>query len=222
VFRVGLATLERHVALWTLVGLVAIGAGWRVLASRAWDSAVTPASRRLRLWLALAGLAAVAAALLPFAFTGAYGFGRRNIYPALPGLLVAGAAAVDGMARSSGMRRLLRLLLPPMVAGVVATGVVMGIGSQAMMAASWSFHKQLIRLIEPEVAAVRRAGALVVTDLPANPYRAIAMIDNSWAFPCLVRWIADDEQVRAWNNLMTPQRRPSPPIAPHVIAWREY
>lgn len=51
---------------------------------------------------------------------------------------------------------------------------------------------------------------------------SLAMIDNSWTFPCLVRWIVDDEQGRAWNNLMGAQHRPSFSAAPHVISWREF
>jgi hypothetical protein len=221
VFQVGLGTLQRHVELSVLVALVLVVVGWRVAAAKAWNPAVTPSWRREHLWLVAAGLAAFAAALLPFAFTGAYGFSRRNLYPALPGVLVAGAVALDGIARSNIARRILRFLLPPLVTAGVAVSVVMDIGSQTIMASSWSFHRQLIERIESDADAVRSAGALVVTDIPANPYRAIAMIDNSWAFPCLVRWIVDDEQVRAWNNLMGAQHRPSFSAAPHVISWRE-
>jgi hypothetical protein len=90
----------------------------------------------------------------------------------------------------------------------------MDIGSETIMADSWSFHRQLIHRIESEAAAVRSPGAIVVTDIPANPSKAIAMIDNSRTFPCLVRWIVDDGQVRAWNSLMGTQHRPSPTAAP--------
>lgn len=221
-FQVGLGTLERHAALWVFVAVVAVGAGWRVSATKAWSPTIAPPPRCPHLWLVVAGLAVCAAALLPFAFTGAYGFSRRNLYPALPGLLVAGAAAMDFALRSIAVHKGTRLLLPPLVTAGVAISVVTGIGSQTMMATSWAFHRQLIRLIESDAAAARGAGALVVTGIPATPYGSIAMVDNSWAFPCLVRWIVGDDQVRGWNNLMSAQQRPPPSLAPLVISWREF
>jgi hypothetical protein len=221
-FHVGLGVLDRHVALWALIAVVAVGAGWRTAAASAWGADTMPSSQRGHPWLVFTGLVAFAAALLPFAITGAYGFSMRNLYPALPGLLIAGAAVVNVMCKSIALRRTLRLLLPPVVTAGVAISLVMDLGTQAVLAHSWSFHRQLILLIEADATAVRNAGALVVTGIPPQPYKAIAQIHTSWAFPCLVRWVVDDDQVKAWNNLMAGQHRPSVSRPPHEIVWREY
>jgi hypothetical protein len=63
---------------------------------------------------------------------------------------------------------------------------------------------------------------LEVTGIPAMPYKAISQIDNTWAFPCLVRWVVKDNEVQAWNNLMLPEGRPNGFPNIHRIHWREY
>lgn len=172
-------------------------------------------------WLVVTGLVVFAAALAPFATTGAYGFSMRNLYPALPGLLIAGAALAGWVSEITFLRRTMRLLLAPLVLATVAISLVMDIGTQAVLARSWSFHRQLILQIEADAAAVRDAGSLVVTGIPLRPYKAIAQIHTSWAFPCLVRWVVHDDRVTAWNNLMASQHRPAVQRPPHEIVWRE-
>jgi hypothetical protein len=220
-FDIGREVLNRHAALWAALALVAVGAGWRVGSTGAWEAAATSPAQRRHPWLVVTGLVVFAAALAPFAFTGAYGFSMRNLYPALPGLLIAGAAVVGWISEMTLLRKALRLLLPPLVSVVVAISLVMDIGTQAVMAQSWSFHRQLIQQIEADAATVRGAGSLVVTGIPMRPYKAIAQIHTSWAFPCLVRWVVLDGRVTAWNNLMASQHRPAFPSVPHEIVWRE-
>lgn len=220
--HVGLGVLDRHVALWTLVAMAAIGAGWRIAAARSWEVGAIPSSQHQHRSLAVTGLVVFAAALLPFTVTGAYGFSMRNLYPALPGLLIAGAAVLGAMSGSITLRRMLRFLLPLLVTAGVAISLVMDIGTQAVLASGWSFHRQLIALIGADAAAVRSTGALVVSGIPPQPYRSIAQIHTPWAFPCLVRWVVDDTQVKAWNNLMGGQHRPALQSRPHEIVWREH
>jgi hypothetical protein len=85
---------------------------------------------------------------------------------------------------------------------LVATCLTIDIGAQAVFARSWRFHQGVIHAVETDAASIRAAGALEMTGIPAMPYKAISQIDNSWAFPCLVRWVLGDNEVRAWNNLM--------------------
>lgn len=220
--RVGLDTLKANTWLVALQILVALGAGWRVAAAGSWNKGAGDSLPRGHMWLAITGIAIFCAALLPFLFTGKYGFASRNIYVALPGLLIAVAVVLDLIARWLASRKVFRFVLAPIVAVCVAISLAIDLGAQGIFAQSWWFHRQLIGTIEADAGAIRSAGALEVTGIPANPYRSISQIDNAWAFPCLVRWVVKDSEVRAWNNLMSSENRPYGFPNSHRIHWREY
>ncbi len=167
-------------------------------------------------------MAIFCASLLPFLFTGKYGYASRNIYVALPGLLIAASATLDLLAKGLAFRRVFRFILAPVVAVCVAISLAIDIGAQGIFAQSWSFHRQLIGSIEADTEAIRSTGALEVTGIPEMPYSAISQIDNAWAFPCLVRWVVKDSKVRAWNNLMWSEGQPYGLPNSHRIYWREY
>lgn len=218
VLDAGLESLRQHAGLYALVALAALGAAWRIAVASAWEDGAASASAGI--WLIAAGFAIFLSAMTPFLFTGTYGFGRRNLYAALPGLLIAGSAALDLIARRPASRRALRCFLAPAAAAFVAVSLVMDIGAQTVLARSWSFHSQLIVAIETDADAIRRAGTVQMAGIPSNPYKAIAQIDNAWAFPCLVRWVVADGEVKAWNNLMRPEGRPSTGMGAHSLQWQ--
>lgn len=162
------------------------------------------------------------AALLPFLFTGKYGFASRNLYVALPGLMIAVAAVLDFLASDPALRRVFRFTLAPIVAVCVAASLAIDIGAQGIFAKSWSFHRGLIGAIEAEAESIRTVGALEVTGIPTIPYKSISQIDNTWAFPCLVRWVIQDNKVQARNNLMGSENRPNDFPDSHRIHWQEH
>ena len=219
--QVGLGTLAGHGWLIALLTLAALGAAWRMAAASSWQvTAGNPVPSR-HLWLATTGMAIFTAALLPFLFTGKYGFASRNMYVALPGLLITGAVMLDLLSKSKALRRRLRFILAPVVAVFVATSLAIDIGAQVIFAVSWRFHQGVILAIEANAKSIRSAGALEMTGIPPVPYKAISQMDNGWAFPCLVRWVVGDSEVQAWNNLMWSEERPYGPLNSHRIHWRE-
>lgn len=220
--RVGLESLKQNAWLAAFVTLLAIGAGWRMAAPGSWRKGAGDSLPKQHLWLTISGMTLFCAALLPFLFTGKYGFASRNLYVALPGLMIAVAAVLDLLASSSALCRIFRFILPPVVAVCVAASLAIDIGAQGIFAKSWSFHRGLIGAIEAEAESIRSAGALEVTGIPAMPYKSISQIDNTWAFPCLVRWVVQDSKVQARNNLMGSENRPNDFPDSHRIHWREY
>jgi len=217
----GLDTLTGHKGLIALLALVTLGAAWRTAAASSWqDVASNPLPKR-HLWLIITGMAIFCASLAPFLFTGRYGFATRNMYVALPGLLIMGAATLDLMSTPTALRKILRLSLAPVVAVFAVTSLTVDIGAQALFARSWRFHQDVIHQIEADTAAIGAAGALEMTGIPAMPYKAISQIDNAWAFPCLVHWVVGDSNVQAWNNLMWSEDKPYAPPNSHRIVWQE-
>lgn len=218
--RVGLDILKGNIWLIALQTLVILVAGWRIAAVDSWQNGSRDATPQRHEWLALTGLAVFGAALLPFLFTGKYGAASRNIYVALPGLAIIVAAALDLFAKTLARHQPARFTLAAMVAVCVAVSLAIDIGAQGAFARSWRFHRELIRAIEAEAEAIRAAGALEVTGIPARPYKAIAQIDTPWAFPCLVHWVVSDGKVQARNNLMGPEPRSLALSNSHSIVWR--
>jgi hypothetical protein len=216
--RSGIDVVKRLVWLAPLIVAAAIAAGWRVGASADWERPPSTTAQRAHLWLVVAALAVAAAAVLPFAFTGGYGVGRRNAYVMLPGLLVAGAAALDVLYKRTrpAWRKAARYLLAPMVAAVVAASIVTGIGAQAMLAQSWAFHRGLIGAIELHADAIRSTGGLELTVASQRPYGAISQM-HPWVFPCLVRWATGDSGVRSWISVTPPDKRSHTPPGSHRI-----
>jgi hypothetical protein len=219
--RWGLRLLRGQGGLIALVGLVTLIAAWRIASASSWqDRGSNPPPGR-HLWLFLTGMAIFLAALAPFLVTGRYGFASRNMYVALPGLLIMVASTLDLIATSKAMRGLLRFPLAAMVALFVATSLTIDIAAQALFAQSWRFHRGVIHTIDANAESIRAAGALEMTGIPIMPYKAISQIDNGWAFPCLVRWVVGDAEVRAWNNLMPTKARRDLPLHSHQIVWQE-
>ena len=207
-FQVGLRTLTEHGWLVALVALAALGAAWRMAAASSWlVVAASPLTNR-HLWLILTGAVVFSAALLPFLFTGKYEFAIRNMYVALPGLLIAGAAVLDLLSGILIWRTVLRFTLAPVVATYLAMSLTIDIGAQAAFAQSWQLHQNVIHAIETDAEAIRQSKAVEVTGIPPVPYEGTSMLGTAWAFPCLVRWILGDE-VKGWNNLMPFDKRPS-------------
>jgi hypothetical protein len=221
-YRIGLEILRGNSWLIVLLSLAVLGAVWRIAKADSWRKGDGDYLPTRHVWLTITGLAVFCAALFPFLFTGKYGFASRNIYVALPGLLIVVAVTLDLLAGWMASHRMLRFTLAPIVAACVAMSLAIDIGAQGIFAQSWWFHKQLIRTIEADAEDIRSAGALEVTGIPAMPYRSISQINNAWAFPCLVRWVVKDNKVRAWNNLMSPENRTYGFPDSHRIHWREY
>lgn len=220
--RLGLKILKENTPLAALLSLVVLGAGWRMAAAASWQHGVGGSLHRRHMWLTITGMAIFCAALLPFLFTGKYGFASRNLYVALPGPLIAVSAMLDLLTKGLALRRVFRFILAPIAAVCVAVSLTIDIGAQGIFAQSWWFHRELIVAIKDDADAIRSVGALEVTGIPAMPYKAISQIDNAWAFPCLVRWVVKDNKVQAWNNLMLPEDRPNGFPNNHRIHWREY
>lgn len=218
----GWDTLTKHGGLIALVSLASLGAAWRMVAVSSWQDTASNSLPNRHRWLVVTGMTIFFAALAPFLFTGRYGFASRNMYVALPGLLIMIAAALDWISTSPPLRKILRLALAPLVATFVAVSLIIDLGAQTLFARSWQFHQGVIHQIEANAETLRAAGALEMTGIPAMPYKAISQIDNAWAFPCLVRWVVKDDKVRAWNNLMSPENRPYGFPNSHHIHWREY
>jgi hypothetical protein len=219
--REGLAILKENASLVAVLALVVLATAWRIVAVDSWRNGARDALPRQHVWLTITGMAIFCAALLPFLFTGKYGVASRNLYVALPGLLIAVSAVLDLLAIWLAMHRVFRFVLAPIVAACVAISLAIDIGAQGIFAQSWWFHRQLTGTIEADAEAIRSAGALEVTGIPAMPYRAISQIDNAWAFPCLVRWVVRDNEVQAWNNLMGSEDRPNGVPNSHRIHWRD-
>ena len=220
VFNAGLESLDQYGVLPPVVAVASIGAAWGLAAPGAWECGTQASSSRM--WILAAGLAIFLAAMTPFLFTGMYGFGRRNLYAALPGLVIAASAGLDLMARLPSLHRMLRWVLPPVAAAFVAISLVIDIGAQSIFARSWSFHKDLISAIEKEADAIRKAGAVNLTGIPQNPFKAIAQIDNAWSFPCLVRWVVANGEVQAWNNLMRHADQHDFSGSEHRLHWQPH
>lgn len=211
ILQVGLGTLAEHRWLIALVSFVALGGAWRVAAASSWQIVAINSQPNRHLWLIIGGITVFSAALLPFVFTGKYGLSSRNIYVAMPGLLIVGAALLDLLAASNTWRTAFRALLAPAIATFVAMSLVIDIGAQSLFAQSWRLHQDVTRAILADAEAIRALKVVEVTGIPPIPYKAISQIDNSWAFPCLVRWVLDDKdkEVQGWNNLMRFEDRPS-------------
>jgi hypothetical protein len=178
---------------------MAAASSWPVVAAR-------PHSNH-HLWLIIMGVAVFSAALLPFTFTGKYGFAIRNMYVALPGLLIAGAAVLDLLSKLHIWRTVLRFTLAPVVATFLAMSLTIDIGAQATFAQSWQLHQEVIHAIKADAEAIRQSKAVEVTGIPPVPYEGTSMLSTAWAFPCLVHWVVGDE-VKSWNNLMPFDQRP--------------
>ena len=146
--------------------------------------------------------------LLPFLFTGRYGIASRNIYIALPGLLMVGAVALNTLANRPAFKKRGPIALAPIVGGFVALSLTADTGMQALYAQSWTLHRNIIEVVKANAELIRASKRVEVTGIPVVPYRAISMLDYDWAFPCLVRWVTGSEEVRAWNNLMSIDKRP--------------
>ena len=217
----GWNTIRGHAGLTALVGLATILAAWRVLATSSWQDKDVMSSPHRHLWLVAIGMAVVLASVSPFLVTGRYGFASRNMFVALPGIVTMVATALDLMASRAARRRMLRFAITPVVAAFMATSLVIDSGAQALFARSWRFHRNVIETIKADAESVRAAGALLMTGIPARPYKAIAQIDSDWAFPCLVRWVVGASEVRAWNNLMSSKAGQHVPPDSHHIVFRE-
>jgi hypothetical protein len=206
--QVGMRTLTEPGWLVALVALAALGAAWRIAAASSWlDVAASPHPNR-HLWLIITGVAVFSAALLPFFFTGKYGFALRNMYVALPGLLIVGAAVLDLLSKLNIWRTVLRFTLAPVVATFLAMSLTIDIGAQATFAQSWKLHQEVIHAIKADAKAIRQSKAVEVTGIPPVPYEGTSQLNTGWAFPCLARWVVGDE-VKGWNNLMRFDQRPS-------------
>jgi hypothetical protein len=216
--RSGIDVVKQLMWLAPLIMAAAIVAGWRVGASAGWRRAPATTGQPAHVWLVIAGLALSTAAVLPFAFTGGYGVGRRNAYVMLPGLLVAGAAVLDALyvRTKPAWRKAARYVLAPMVAVAVAVSIVIGVGAQAMLAQSWAFYRALIGTIEPHADAIRSTGGLELTVTSQRPYGAISQM-HPWVFPCLVRWVTGDASVRSWISVTPPDKRSQTPPGSHRI-----
>lgn len=218
--EVGLGTLQGHRWLIALITVVALAAAWRTAAASSWRAEASHPVPDRRPWLTITGVAVFCAALLPFMFTGRYGFDTRNLYAALPGLVTVGAVVLDALRASNAWRRGLRSLLGLAVAAYVAISLTINIEMQSVLARGWQFHQDVMRMIEVDAEAICAAKALELTGIPMQPYRAISQMGNGWAFPCLVGWVTGDDEVQAWNNLMRPEDRPQGMRTTHRIQWR--
>lgn len=200
-FKVGIRHLQGE--RWPIVALAfaALFAAWATATARAWHTAPARGARGPHAGLVAVGVAVFAAALLPFLFTGKYGVSLRNLHVALPGLAVAGAAALDLIARHPRGRSALRLALPPAVALFVATSLTIDLGAQRSFAQSWRLHRNVIGLLQTHADAIRDARAVEIVGIPTNPYQGSSQLNSAWAFPCLTRWVVGDD-VKGWNNLM--------------------
>jgi hypothetical protein len=205
-FSVGLHTLAQNTWLIAAVSVAALGASWRVFAAESWRTQEGDAPAGRWLWVVVAGFAVFVGALAPFVFTGKYGFATRNMYVALPGLLLVGAGLLDLIAARPAATKVLRWALAPVVAAFVAVSLIINIGAQALFSQSWQLHRDVIGALEANAMAIRQVGAVEVIGIPSVPYAGISMLNTGWAFPCLVRWVVGDE-VKSWNNLMRPEER---------------
>jgi hypothetical protein len=203
----GLRILTQHGGLVALVALAALGTAWRMAAASSWPVVAARPHSNHHLWLIIMGVAVFSAALLPFTFTGKYGFAIRNMYVALPGLLIAGAAVLDLLSKLHIWRTVLRFTLAPVVATFLAMSLTIDIGAQATFAQSWQLHQEVIHAIKADAEAIRQSKAVEVTGIPPVPYEGTSMLSTAWAFPCLVHWVVGDE-VKSWNNLMPFDQRP--------------
>lgn len=219
-WHVGLKMLSEHVILVVLVLLVALASAWRVAAAGSWHAPDQAVRMRWHGKLLGVGILVFVAALLPFALTGKYGFDSRNVYVALPGLVLVVAVLLDWLDKVWSGRCLPRYVLATLVAGFVALSLTIDIGMQSVFARAWLFHKEMVFVINEDADAIRTAGGVEITDIPENPYKAIAQMDNGWAFPCLVRWTLRDNNLKAWNNLMSNEDRARIPAGSHRIHWR--
>jgi len=209
VLQVGLRILTQHGWLIALVALAALGTAWRIAAASSWLVVATSSLPNRHLWLIIVGVAVFSAALLPFAFTGKYGIATRNMYVALPGLLIVGAAVLDFLSELKVWRTAIRFILAPAVAAFIAMSLAINIGAQALFAQSWQLHQVVIHAIKTDAEAIRQSKAVEVTGIPPVPYEAISQLSTAWAFPCLVRWVVGENDVKGWNNLMRNEDRPS-------------
>jgi len=217
VLHVGVQILTEHPWMTALIALVAVGAAWRVAAASSWLVATSRSRPNRHLWLIITGLAVFSAALLPFAFTESYGIAVRNVYVALPGLVIAGAAVLDLLSGHPVLRTVLRLTLAPFVAAFVVMSLILDIGAQALFASSWQLHREVIQTIRMDADAIRQSRAVEISGIPPIPYKAISQLGTAWAFPCLVRWTVGENDVRGWNNLMKFEDRPSGLQSSHRI-----
>lgn len=217
ILQVGLQILMEHPWITALIALVAVGASWRIAAASSWLVATNRSLPNRHLWLIITGLAVFSAALLPFAFTESYGIAIRNVYVALPGLVIAGAAVLDLLSGHLVLRTVLRLILAPFVAAFVIMSLILNIGAQALFASSWQLHLDVIETIRMDADAIRQSRAVEITGIPPVPYKAISQLGTAWAFPCLVRWTVGENDVTGWNNLMKFEDRPSGLQSSHRI-----
>jgi hypothetical protein len=212
-FSVGSQVLAQNGWLVALMSVAVLGAAWRIAVARSWLAQDDETPHQGRLWVIAAGFAVFVGALLPFLFTGRYGFASRNMYVALPGLLVVGAGVLDLLCSRASWRKVLRWVLAPAVAAFLTVSLTINIGAQALFAQSWQLHRHVVHALQTDAATIRQVGAVEVTGIPLVPYQGISMLSTGWAFPCLVRWVIGDG-VRGWNNLMRLEDRP-----PGVSKW---
>lgn len=87
------------------VGVAVIAATAMIASRSTWTAPRTVPARSYRFWLIIAGLLAFTGSLLPFLVTGRYGIAVRNMYVALPGLLVVCAVGLDLLTTRASLRR---------------------------------------------------------------------------------------------------------------------
>jgi hypothetical protein len=204
--KLGLGILREHLWLIALITLVAIGSAWNMAAAKSWRVGTANLPSHTHLWLFITGTTVFIAALLPFLVTGKYGIASRNMYIALPGLLIVGATTLDLLSGLRGWKSVSRVLLAPGFAVFMAMSLAIDFGEQYKFALSWRLHQDLIREVQDDTELIRASKAVEVLGIPAVPYKAISQLGDGWPFPCLVRWVVDDSEVRAWNNLMLSEK----------------
>lgn len=220
-FRIGLDTLRKFIWLGPLIAAVALVAAWRVLTAGSWADGVEPSHGRasLRLWLIVAGIAASVAALMPFAFSGYIRIAQRNAYVILPGLLVASAAMIDAMAARLRSTLPLRLTLVPLIAAGVTMSLIIGAGAQVGYAQNWRANREVIAIVESHADEIRATGGLELI-LESQSQARAALPVHPWMFPCLVRWVVDDGNVRSWIGSAPPREGVHTPPGSHRVYIR--
>jgi hypothetical protein len=74
--------------------------------------------------------------------------------------------------------------------------------------------------MQDDAELIRASKAVEVLGIPPVPYKEISQLGDGWPFPCLVRWVVDDSEVQAWNNLMWSEK-PQLASPNHRIYLRE-
>lgn len=211
-FAVGLEFLKANFVLTVGVLAAILLSVLTCLRKSTWmiDSSLSVSRRKL----AIVGAMICGAALAPFVFTGRYGMHPRVLYIPLMGISVTGAVFLDKFFPERKWTSVFTKFVVTILCGLfIGLSIITNLGAQKFFADSWDMHKNVMTSLIRDKQLIKEKRYIEIEGIPPAPLDEIHHLDTSWGFPCMVRWLLNDQTVSGWTNQMPlEERRDGQPI----------